>query len=136
METFNGVLTEYVGTKRVVAAKIDRIQHLDTDYSEGGAILRFERGGAIRVYKDYLAKHEPKVGGYYIRYKDGYESWSPASAFEEAYKPALSISPASIDTVRVDLENMIPALRILKRNREMSLAITKLEEAVMWLEKA
>lgn len=25
------------------------------------------------------------VGGYYIVYKDGYESWSPAEAFEDGY---------------------------------------------------
>jgi hypothetical protein len=24
--------------------------------------------------------------GYYVRYKDGYESWAPKKAFEEAYK--------------------------------------------------
>lgn len=25
------------------------------------------------------------VGGYYVRYPDGFESWSPAKAFEEGY---------------------------------------------------
>lgn len=25
--------------------------------------------------------------GYHVKYKDGYESWSPAEPFEEAYKP-------------------------------------------------
>lgn len=25
------------------------------------------------------------VGGYYVRYADGFESWSPAKAFEEGY---------------------------------------------------
>lgn len=25
------------------------------------------------------------VGGYYVRYEDGYESWSPAKAFEDGY---------------------------------------------------
>lgn len=25
------------------------------------------------------------LGGYYVRYQDGYESWSPAEAFEEGY---------------------------------------------------
>lgn len=27
------------------------------------------------------------VGGYYVRYEDGYESWSPASTFEDGYVP-------------------------------------------------
>lgn len=25
------------------------------------------------------------IGGYYVQYDDGYESWSPAKAFEEGY---------------------------------------------------
>lgn len=25
------------------------------------------------------------VGGYYVRYEDGYESWSPSEAFEKGY---------------------------------------------------
>ncbi len=33
----------------------------------------------------YMAKHCPQVGGYYVRYPDGYESWSPAEAFEDGY---------------------------------------------------
>ena len=35
----------------------------------------------------YLDKHEPQAGGYYVRYADGYESWSPAEAFENGYMP-------------------------------------------------
>ncbi len=27
-------------------------------------------------------------GGYYVRYSDGFESWSPAKAFEEGYTRA------------------------------------------------
>jgi hypothetical protein len=35
-----------------------------------------------------MIKHAPQVGGYYVRYPDGYESWSPAKAFEEGYTEA------------------------------------------------
>lgn len=34
---------------------------------------------------DYINKHKPKVGGYYVVYKDGYKSFSPADVFEEGY---------------------------------------------------
>ena len=37
------------------------------------------------VNQAYMDKHKPQVGGYYVRYADGYESWSPADAFEEGY---------------------------------------------------
>lgn len=29
----------------------------------------------------------PDGPGYRVRYPDGYESWSPAATFEEAYRP-------------------------------------------------
>jgi hypothetical protein len=34
---------------------------------------------------DYCRKHDPQAGGYFVVYKDGYESFSPADAFEEGY---------------------------------------------------
>ena len=37
------------------------------------------------VSPEYVAKHVPVVGGYYVRYDDGYESFSPAAAFEAGY---------------------------------------------------
>lgn len=37
------------------------------------------------VGEDYLSKHNPKEGGYYVVYSDGYKSFSPAAAFEEGY---------------------------------------------------
>jgi hypothetical protein len=37
------------------------------------------------VSRAYLAKHAPVIGGSYVRYEDGYESFSPAAAFESGY---------------------------------------------------
>jgi hypothetical protein len=33
----------------------------------------------------YRIANQNYVGGYYVRYNDGYDSWSPAGAFEEGY---------------------------------------------------
>jgi len=41
--------------------------------------------GPIPLDEEYLRKHNPQVGGYYVVYADGYKSWSPAQAFEEGY---------------------------------------------------
>ena len=41
---------------------------------------------AFEVSKEYMEKHDPKYGGYYVLYKGGYESFSPAKAFEDGYK--------------------------------------------------
>ena len=37
------------------------------------------------VSRDYVNRHNAQVGGYYVTYEDGYESWSPAEAFESGY---------------------------------------------------
>lgn len=52
-------------------------------------------GHSVIVKATYMAKHEPYRGGYYVRYADGYESFSPAEAFEEGYVPLVA---AGIDT--------------------------------------
>ena len=52
-----------------------------------GAILvpEDETYARFEVSQEYFLKHEPHPGGYYVQYKDGYESFSPAQAFEEGY---------------------------------------------------
>ena len=39
----------------------------------------------FKVDAAFMRKHKPQVGGYYVVYKDGYKSFSPADAFEEGY---------------------------------------------------
>lgn len=34
---------------------------------------------------EFVNKHNPQAGGYYVVYQDGYKSFSPAEAFEEGY---------------------------------------------------
>lgn len=52
----------------------------------GALITPAEEGYApFRVSEEYIVKHNPQIGGYYVVYADGYESWSPAAAFEEGY---------------------------------------------------
>lgn len=33
----------------------------------------------------WIGKHQPKNGGYFVVYDDGYESFSPRDAFESGY---------------------------------------------------
>ena len=65
---------------------------LDHAFAEGtfdatSALIIPEDDGyaPLRVESDYLDKHEPQAGGYYVVYADGYKSYSPAKAFEEGY---------------------------------------------------
>jgi hypothetical protein len=39
----------------------------------------------IRVDSEFVRKHDPKAGMYFVVYNDGYRSASPAKAFEEGY---------------------------------------------------
>lgn len=72
--------------KQVWALKISRV------LSEGGvdggyALLEVEEPGyaPIRVDPEYMKRHNPTAGGYYVVYEDGYKSFSPAEAFESGY---------------------------------------------------
>ena len=78
-------MQKYKSHKIVEAAKIDRIEKLE-DGSDR-CLLHYGNyhGEHVIVSHNHMNKHEPKVGGYYVRYPDGYESYSPAEAFEEGY---------------------------------------------------
>ena len=41
----------------------------------------------VFVEVGYCQQHKPKVGGYFVRYEDGYESFSQAAAFEGGHTP-------------------------------------------------
>ncbi len=63
--------------KVVVAVKIEVIRGEGIFWGSGRHIFVASR--------DYFEKHKPEEGGYYVRYEDGYESYSPAEAFEAGY---------------------------------------------------
>lgn len=79
----------YTSHKEVSAAKI-----IGFTVTQGGASLVFEEGGQF-VDSKYLDRVAPGwgtkdaevelVGGYYVVYADGYQSWSPPEAFEQGY---------------------------------------------------
>lgn len=83
-------LPKYNCHKQVWALKIKAINEVVENLSEVGASLVFhEKGYApIEVGDNYLEKHRPEVGGYYVVYKGGYKSYSPADVFEEGYSRA------------------------------------------------
>lgn len=68
--------------KQVRAFKIESIEEVID-----GANITGE-GLMVHVSTEYIIKHTPEAGGYYVRYVDGYESFSPAKAFEEGYDRA------------------------------------------------
>jgi hypothetical protein len=86
-------MPKYKCHKEVWALKIKEIV-FDNDLAketnretDGSATITPEEEGytPFKVDFDYVRKHKPEVGGYYVVYKGGYKSWSPAQEFEEGY---------------------------------------------------
>lgn len=80
-------LPRYICHKVVWALKIAAIvENGETGSDLSGEITPVEAGfPSFRVDGYYLRKHNPRVGGYYVRYFGGYESFSPAEVFEAGY---------------------------------------------------
>jgi len=89
-------MPKYKCHKEVWALKIKSIVR-DSDKAreeqretDGTAIITPEETAyaPFKVDANYMHKHKPEVGGYYVVYADGYKSFSPAKAFEDGYSPA------------------------------------------------
>ncbi len=76
-------MPKYKCHKEVWALRIARVIMGD----DGCGLLQFEEGqfAGIEMVPEWMNKHIPQVGGYYVVYDDGYKSYSPAKAFEEGY---------------------------------------------------
>ena len=76
-------MPKYVSHKTVWALKIKSIASAEV------TVLTFDNPAyAPKIVSEaYEHKHNPEAGGYYVVYADGYESYSPAKAFEEGYTP-------------------------------------------------
>lgn len=48
--------------------------------------------------------------GFHVRYKDGYESWSPLAAFEEAYRPCETY----LDRLRIEKDELTDRINKLQ----------------------
>lgn len=66
-------MKKYIGTKQVEAEPMTMGQAYEKGFLQAGRVP----GGT-----------EQDKQGYHVKYADGYESWSPAGPFEQAYKVA------------------------------------------------
>lgn len=92
METIQAArqMPQYKSHKTVWALKIKSIED-PNGVTDGSRLLSWEDEGyaPFAVDGDYMKRHNPQIGGYYVVYKDGYKSYSPAQAFEEGNTPLL-----------------------------------------------
>lgn len=66
--------------KEVWAEKIAEVRPV-----YGELVLENARFAPIQVGNEFIERHKPQVGGYYVVYDDGYKSYSPAGPFESGY---------------------------------------------------
>jgi hypothetical protein len=76
-------MPRYKCHKEVWALKIAQVRPIEG----GGATITPEdkRYAPFMVDAEYTGRCYPHEGGYFVQYKDGYKSFSPAKAFEEGY---------------------------------------------------
>lgn len=68
--------------KEVYALQIKDVE----PYLEGWNITFVDDRYAARwVSREWFHKHPVEIGGYFVVYQDGYESFSPQAAFESGY---------------------------------------------------
>ena len=90
-------MKKYIGTKQVEAMPM----------TLGEYIARTGRN----PYEKDEKNHDKNEPGYLVKYKDGYESWSPAEPFEEAYKA----SDTFLDRLIIEREELSERLSKLRQ---------------------
>ena len=78
-------MPRYQCHKKVWALRIKDV--VIPENGDGSAIITPSNDGygAFVVDREYVQKHKPQVGGFYVVYEDGYKSFSPGDAFEAGY---------------------------------------------------
>lgn len=77
-------MPRYKCHKEVHALKIAVLNH-DFDTNLWKFKPAEEGFDPVVLSESFMGRHKPEVGGYYVVYRDGYKSFSPAKAFEEGY---------------------------------------------------
>jgi len=93
--TVSREMPQYQCHKKVWALKIAKVEHKPNPDATGrsagssyGAVIHpvdSKDYAPFEVDAEYVNKHSPADGGYYVVYDDGYTSFSPAAAFEAGY---------------------------------------------------
>ncbi len=102
-------MKKYKCHKVVEGMEIDRISPFRDKPGQYSILGKDENDTVISfdTEEKWMDRHKPEVGGYIVRYEDGYVSYSPTQAFEEGY--SLIVGSASNEVgVPVPLEVNLP----------------------------
>ncbi len=69
------------------------------------------------------SESEKSKAGYYVRYENGYESWSPADVFAKAYR----VSDTFIDRLRIERDDLS-----LRYNKALDFSYSPKFKELLW----
>ena len=87
-------LPSYQSHKVVQAARIVEIRRLTADDEHPDMLLVLEGDFEHTTDATWVREKRAQVGGYFVRYSDGFTSYSPAEAFEGGYTLQAPPEPA------------------------------------------
>lgn len=102
-------MKQYTGTKTIKAMPMTMGEAYERKFLKEGV-----KPSECETYK----------AGYLVEYEDGYQSWSPAEAFEQAYKP----SETALDRLRIEYSELRE--RCIKLDRELSVGFNETAKRV------
>lgn len=103
-------MQKFQSHKVVEAAKITGVESFFQDLSGPTLLISLDgEDDPVRLSQKMFQRQADDgtniVGGYLVRYADGYTSWSPAAAFEEGYTPVPKFDevagPSASEVVKV-----------------------------------
>jgi hypothetical protein len=111
----------YKSHKTVRAAKITAFrQNGNPDMPD---LVLGEIGDITSLLPDWHQKHKPQVGGYLVEYEDGYQSFSPAKAFEEGYTKTPGVSGSTDAAIEREIKAKgLTATRVTPADIEANIA--------------
>lgn len=140
-------MPQYKCRKVVGALKIEFVEHVfeEGDQPTNRIVLSFEDESVPKQEEDISSKPVPDAGWYYVRYEDGYTSFSPAEQFEDGYT---LIEPeheetllehltylhkeccASLNRKKKQLRELKKAIEFVEQHPELSSDLTNLGHVV------
>lgn len=121
--------------------KCHKVVHAGRIHSCIGGVLSVQVGNTKAVVefdvgREWVKKHQPERGGYFVVYEDGYQSYSPAAAFEAGY--SLIIDKDSNGTVLAQKADGTETLHFqgsTPASTEIDLDAADFSDALMWLKE-
>lgn len=89
-------MKKYIGTKQVEAEPMTMGQAYEKGFLQAGRVP---------------SETEQDKPGYHVKYADGYESWSPAEPFEQAYK----VADTFVDRLLIERDELNERLNKLRQ---------------------